>query len=105
MLPYKKTFVTWCLISGLTMLPLATLSAAVDGNLPEETNSPEGMTVDILLVRPLGLVATLCGSVIFLVSSPFSAMGGNTQEAWDALVVEPAEFTFNRPLGHFENGK
>jgi len=103
MLPYQKTFITWCLISGLTMLPFGTFAATVDGSQAVEKNSSEVMTVDIILVRPLGLVATLCGSVIFLVSSPFSAMGGNTQEAWDVLVAEPAEFTFKRPLGHFEN--
>ncbi|SHO43762.1 hypothetical protein [Desulfopila aestuarii] len=101
----KKTVITWCLISGLMMLPYGSFAATVDGNQAKEKNSPEVMTVDIILVRPLGLVATLCGSVIFLVSSPFSAMGGNTQEAWDVLVAEPAEFTFKRPLGHFEDEK
>lgn len=105
MLPYQKTFITWCLISGLVMLPFGTLAATADGNQVPEKNSPEAMTTDFILVRPLGLVATLCGSVIFLVSSPFSAMGGNTQEAWDALVAEPAAFTFKRPLGHFEESK
>jgi len=103
MLPYQKTFIAWCLMSSLTLLPFGTFAATVDGNQAVEKNSSEVMTADIILVRPLGLVATLCGSVIFLVSSPFSAMGGNTQEAWDVLVAEPAEFTFKRPLGHFES--
>lgn len=103
MLPNTKTFISWCLIIGLTMLPVTTFAETADDNQANKQNSAEVMTVDIILVRPLGLVATLCGSVIFLVSSPFAAMGGNTQETWDALVAEPAEFTFKRPLGHFED--
>lgn len=101
----RKTITTWCLIITLVLLPFSPWAAAAD--TPDDTGNtgPEVMTVDLLLVRPLGLVATLCGSVLFLVSSPFSAMGGNTQEAWDALVAEPAQFTFQRPLGHFENDR
>jgi len=39
---------------------------------------------------------------IFVVSVPFSALGGNSQEAWNSLVVSPADYTFKRPLGHFD---
>lgn len=99
---HKKTFVTWCLIIGLIMLPFAALAASIDAYEKEAKTSPEVMSADLILVRPLGLVATVCGSVVFLVSSPFSAMGGNIEEAWDRLVVKPATYTFQRPLGHFE---
>jgi len=60
------------------------------------------MTVDLVFCRPLGLVATLGGTLIFVVSSPFSALGGNIDEAWDSLVVYPAEYTFKRQLGKFD---
>ena len=60
------------------------------------------MVADAALARPVGAVATVAGFAVFLVSSPFSALGGNTQEAWDSLVVSPAKYTFKRPLGHFE---
>lgn len=63
--------------------------------------SAEIMTVDALLVRPLGLVATILGAGIFIVSLPFSALGGNVGEAGHALVVAPAKMTFTRPLGEF----
>lgn len=105
MLWYKKTIVICYLIIGVTILPFATLASTVDADKNEVKNGPEVMTVDVLLVRPLGLVATVLGSVVFLVASPFSALGGNTQETWDTLVVEPAKFTFQRPLGHFEGDK
>jgi hypothetical protein len=60
------------------------------------------MIVDILAARPIGLVATITGTVVFVVSLPFSALGGNTEEAWDSLVVSPAKYTFRRPLGEYD---
>lgn len=112
MIWHKITFVSWCLIIGLVMLPFAATAATNDANADEVQryaddveSGPEVMTIDLVLLRPLGLVATVCGSVIFLVSSPFSAIGGNSQEAWDKLVAEPAQYTFQRPLGHFEGDK
>ena len=60
------------------------------------------MTVDIALVRPLGAVATVAGLAVIVVSFSFSALGGNSREAWDSLAASPAEFTFKRPLGQFD---
>jgi hypothetical protein len=57
------------------------------------------MVVDFGLVRPLGIVATVAGSAIFLASLPFSISGGNAGEVMQKLVVEPARFSFTRPLG------
>jgi len=103
MLWLKKTFVNWCLIIGLVLMP--GVSSAGNGGVQQdvEQGSAEVMMVDIVAVRPLGLVATVFGAAVFLVASPFSAMGGNTRETWDSLVAEPARFTFQRPLGHFED--
>lgn len=39
------------------------------------------------------------GAVTWVVTLPFSALGGNVDEATKALVVDPAKFTFSRPLG------
>lgn len=57
------------------------------------------MTGDLLIARPVGLVATVAGAAVFLVSLPFTAMGGNMSEAADTLVVGPARTTFVRCLG------
>jgi hypothetical protein len=70
--------------------------------LDKEEKTSEGMIVDLVAARPIGLVATLGGAVVFLISWPFSALGGNTDEAWETLVAEPAVYTFQRPLGEFE---
>lgn len=64
-----------------------------------EDRNAVAMGFDLILLRPLGAVATVLGTAIFIVSIPFSALGGNTGEAAQALVVAPAKYTFVRPLG------
>jgi hypothetical protein len=59
------------------------------------------MAGDALVVRPLGLCATVIGGVVFVVSLPFSALGGNTASAYKYLLADPFKFTFSRPLGEF----
>ncbi len=54
-----------------------------------------------VVVRPLGLAATVIGGAIFVVTLPFSALGGNAKPAYDYLLVDPFKFTFARPLGEF----
>lgn len=60
------------------------------------------MVGDALIARPLGLVGTIAGFGLFLVASPFALISGSAGDAWDAMVVYPAEFTFTRPLGDFD---
>jgi hypothetical protein len=59
------------------------------------------MLADTVLVRPLMLVGTAAGVVAFVVTLPFSALGGNVGDAGRLLVVDPAKYTFVRPLGEF----
>lgn len=71
---------------------------------PVEGASAEGMIVDLVVLRPLGLVATVLGAAVYIVSLPFSLAGGNAQQAAQKLVSEPAQFTFVRPLGDLRFG-
>lgn len=64
--------------------------------------SGSAMLLDIFVYRPLGFIATGIGTGAFIIASPFSAMGGNFKESFDAMVVTPAKFTFKRPIGHME---
>ena len=64
-----------------------------------EDRNAVSMMFDLVLLRPLGLAATVVGTAFFVVSLPFSILGGNTGEAAKKLVVEPAKYTFSRPLG------
>jgi hypothetical protein len=57
------------------------------------------MIGDLVFARPLLLAATVVGTGMFLVSLPFSALGGNIEGAANTLVISPAWETFIRCLG------
>ena len=93
-----KIPVMFFLISGLMLIPFGSSAIAQDQSLFEE-NSAEQMFVDFLFLRPLGIVVTAVGTVMFIASLPFSASGGNVKEAFSEMMAKPAKFTFARPLG------
>lgn len=68
-----------------------------------ESREPEGgeMIYDFVVLRPVGIIATALGSVFFIISLPFSALGDNVDAAGQKLVKDPYRFTFDRPLGEF----
>lgn len=96
----KKHSIIFLLISALVCVPFGATALAGVQTVDNEI-SGSAMTADFVLVRPLGIVATVLGCAVFIVSLPFSALGGNTKQASQKLVKEPAEFTFTRPLGAF----
>lgn len=99
---YRKTLLTCSLIISLVVYPIIALTATIESETEKEQISGEAMSVDLVAARPIGLAAMLGGTVVFLVSLPFSALGGNTAEAWNSLVASPAKYTFQRPLGNFD---
>ena len=85
---------------ALVSVPLsATAQSIVQDHKAKEAAT---MAADALLVRPLGIAATVLGFGLFVISVPFSALGGNVPEAWNAMVARPAVFTFARPLGDLD---
>ena len=74
-------------------------------NTIEETPSAVAMTGDAIFVRPIMIATTVLGAAIFIVSSPFSALGGNVEEAFDELVGKPFSTAFIRCLGCTMNGR
>jgi len=61
--------------------------------------------VDVGFYRPTGLLATALGVGVFAAMSPMAAVAtlfpphDSLSAFANALVREPAEFTFNRPIG------
>jgi hypothetical protein len=58
---------------------------------------------DVALARPGCFLATLLGSVVFVVALPFAACSGSVHSTARTLVVAPAQATFTRPLGDFSS--
>jgi len=96
MLRYCKKPLAICLIAALVLIPLGAEALAVEKDL-----SAGAMIADTVFARPLGFVSTIAGSAVFVVSLPFSALGGNVSTAFQKLVKDPFVFTFKRPLGDF----
>jgi len=63
------------------------------------------MALDGLIVRPITLVATVIGTVIWTVTLPFSLLGGNAGDAAESLIMTPARATFIRCLGCTSSGR
>jgi len=66
--------------------------------------SAEAIIADGLLMRPGGIVATVLGTAVFVVTLPFSIPTRSVDKAAQKLIVEPARFTFVRPLGQIDSG-
>jgi hypothetical protein len=102
---YFRVFVLFLLAAALIINPLPALSADnkdAERNRPVNPPDPGIIIVDLVAVRPVGILATLAGSAVFVVAAPFALLGGNTEDVFESLVVDPATFTFKRPLGEFK---
>jgi hypothetical protein len=95
-----------CFTCACTLMQWSTASLAEgpDTDFQEAHRKPGSgaMFVDAIAVRPVMIATTVVGSALFLVSLPFSALGGNVHEAAQSLVLDPAQSAFTRPLGQYE---
>jgi len=96
-----KKFLVLVMVACLLLLPFGS-AALAEEYFEAEPPSGGAMMFDLCMVRPVGIIATAVGAVFFVVSSPFSALGGNIDAAGEKLVKDPAAYTFKRPLGEFK---
>lgn len=78
---------------------LVTVQAQAYDNVIDDTPSGEAMAFDLVVVRPLSLVGTVVGAVIFVVALPINLLTFNFADPARRLIIEPAKFTFTRDLG------
>lgn len=100
---FRSTALGLILTTGLASLPLSAFASQdnVSGDPAYTLEAPPAyaMAGDLLIARPLLIAGTALGAILFVVSLPFSALGGNVEEAAQALVVEPGREAFVRCLG------
>ena len=98
----SKKLASYLVAVMLTMsslgLPMAA-NAASYGYMAESSEPTGGEMMAEILMRPTMLIGTILTTFTFIITSPFSALGGNFGESFDKLVKEPAAYTFTRPLG------
>jgi hypothetical protein len=95
----KLTRILTTVLKAVMVASLFSFSVVSHANTLEESPSALAMATDALIVRPVLLVTTIVGSAVYLVSLPFSLLGGNSAEAGEVLVAGPAKATFTRCLG------
>ncbi|NIQ38065.1 MAG: hypothetical protein GTN81_05700 [Proteobacteria bacterium] len=54
--------------------------------------------VDLVVLRPLGCVAIVAGTGVFLLTLPFTYPTRNVEKAADRFVKAPFRYTFLRPF-------
>jgi hypothetical protein len=83
---------------GALGAPMAANADYYSGN---SNSGPTGgeMMADAFLVRPFMIAGSVLTTATFLVTLPFSALGGNVGESAEQLVKEPWAYTVVRPLG------
>ena len=99
---WKHRYVACVLVVAIIFLSTGSHALATEdtwGVRSDVEPSTPGMVFDLVFARPFGIAATILGTGFFIISLPFSALGGNTGMAAKKLVAAPAKFTFKRPLG------
>ena len=75
--------------AGLVFASMQPALAAIEIDETDFGPSYETMAVDTIVGKPLQLVAALAGTAAYIVSLPFSLIGGNADQAQQKLFVEP----------------
>ena len=95
-----QKIIIFIVVASLLVISFGTSALAKGISIPPERNAAV-MLVDGAVVRPLQFSSLVIGTVSFVLTLPWSALGGNVGEAYTKMMVEPARLTFKRPLGGF----
>lgn len=85
----KQKFFTIVASLGLMAATMQPALAAIEIDETDFGPSYETMVVDTVVGKPLQLVNAVAGTAAYIVSLPFSLIGGNADQAQQKLFVEP----------------
>ncbi|MCX8110720.1 MAG: hypothetical protein N3D15_05680 [Syntrophorhabdaceae bacterium] len=92
-----------CLLFVFLSTPLYSQTSQAIATQGSNQYNPSGTLImaDLLIMRPLGIVACTIGTAGFIISLPFVAFSGGFNTVMNELLVKPGNFTFERRLGDF----
>lgn len=93
---FKKLVTALSIALFLTVSAPGTVLANENGT---ESGDDAAIVLDLILLRPIGLVATVVGTLFFVGSLPISLPTLSVGKTFNALVAAPAKYTFVRELG------
>jgi hypothetical protein len=92
-------------LTGLFILVSIVSCSTLPHSHKVEEEQPGFVMMDVLFYRPVGLIATVIGTGVYIGISPLTALA-SIPEPHDAfvktskiLILSPANYTFKRPLG------
>lgn len=108
MSPLRPLALVLALTTGLSTLPAwgeaEHSNASGDPIYSVEAPPAYAMVGDLLVARPLLIASTVIGTAVFVVTLPFTVLGGNVKDAGKSLVVAPGQAAFVRCLGCTTSG-
>lgn len=93
---YKKAF-SIVLMAVMMVGSVSPNVMAWEKRDPNDPFSDQWKAADILLARPLGVVAGILGVGIFILSLPYTLPTGGVDEAAKTFIKRPFAFSFTRP--------
>jgi hypothetical protein len=88
------------LVAGSLAMSLVLSPAVVHASDIEDFDRGDRV-FDAMVLRPLGAIGTVVGFGFFVCSIPLAGVTQQLDLAWDAFVVKPSSYTFERTLGDF----
>ncbi|MGO1473463.1 MAG: hypothetical protein ACTHWC_01030 [Psychrobacter sp.] len=85
----KQSVFTVAVSLGLMAASMQPALAAIEIDEADFGPSYDTMVVDTVVGKPLQLVSAVAGTAAYIVSLPFSLIGGNADQAQQKLFVEP----------------
>jgi hypothetical protein len=93
----KKVFLLFLTLT-LVMGSLYSSGWAGDEFRKDDPAAHGWSVIDLLVARPLGVVAAIAGSAIFVVALPFTIPSGGVRNSLDMFIVQPFQFSFRRDV-------
>ena len=91
----KRPVVASVLASTMLFAAMAPVTAQAAESSKLDRPGEMAMIGDAVFARPLLLVSTVVGAGLYVVTLPFSLLGGNPGEAGEVLVMNPGKNTLS----------
>jgi uncharacterized membrane protein YfcA len=91
----RKAFLLFMVVS-LVIVNLSAVGWTEDERTKDDPVTDEWNMIDLLVARPIGVVAGIVGTGVFILSLPFTIPTRSVDEAAQIFVVKPFKFSFER---------
>lgn len=97
--PTRRKHLMWLkrALIGIVIVSLLSGCVSVSWAAENEIGKVEDI-VDLVVLRPLGCVAIVAGTVVFVLTLPFTYPTHSVDKSAERFVVRPFKYTFSRPF-------